>query len=233
MGRSTGLGKRIIEQTFNGLGYEITRIGTGDGYERLSQKYSNYQCLKLHVGCGPRILKGWINIDSTDMIYMPYQMFADKYYPEEIRGDKSDFFTFDITKVGLPLPDNSVDVIFHEDFLEHLNQRDQVIFLAEALRVLKLGGIHRVSTPNLAASMRAHSDFTKGLAGVYYDEWNTWHHQNVMTAAMLEEMSKMVGYSKVIFTEKDKSTSALVPLDNRPWADRPQLDGNIFADLIK
>ena len=50
---------------------------------------------------------------------------------------------------------------------------------------------------------------------------------------MLEEMSKMVGYAKVIFNERDKSTSALVPLEYRPGEDRPKREGHIFADLVK
>ncbi|MCK5605253.1 methyltransferase domain-containing protein [Candidatus Pacearchaeota archaeon] len=244
LGQSEVLIRRIAKQAMNKLGYRISKvepdIGSNlsktnvNGLEELLENYEHYECLKLHFGCGPRILKGWINID---LAYEPYEKYmqclTDKYYAEEIRGDRSDFFAIDITKVGLPLPDNSVDVIFHEDFLEHLNQRDQIIFLAETLRVLKPGGIHRVNTPSLVGSMQDHSDFTKGFAGVYVDEWDRWHHLNVLTPAMLEEMAKMVGYSKVIFNERDESTSTLVPLEYRPGADRPKHDGNIFADLIK
>jgi len=69
------------------------------------------------------------------------------------------FLQIDITKTCLPLADNSVDVIFHEDFLEHLSQRDQILFLAETLRVLKPSGIHHVNTPNLLSSMKANSTF--------------------------------------------------------------------------
>ena len=52
-----------------------------------------------------------------------------------------------ILEAGLPLPDNSVDAIFHEDFSEHLDQKEQILFLAEALRVLKHGLVHRINTP--------------------------------------------------------------------------------------
>ncbi|MEI7513688.1 MAG: methyltransferase domain-containing protein, partial [bacterium] len=105
--------------------------------------------IKLHFGCGPRILKGWINIDLS---FVPYvdklYNYTDKYYPPEIRGTKDDFYAINITEVGLPLPDNSVDVIFHEDFIEHLDQRGQIIFLAETYRTLKPGSVHRVNTPD-------------------------------------------------------------------------------------
>jgi len=231
--------EQAAKRIFRKLGYEVSRINPSlqsglKSFEELAQDYRNHQPLKLHFGCGPRVLKGWVNID---LAYQPYEKyletFTDKYYPPEMRGDRSDFYAFDIAGVGLPLPDNSVDVIFHEDFLEHLNQRDQILFLAETLRVLKPGAVHRVSTPNLLSSMRVHSKFRKGKGGVYVDEWNRWIHLSVLTPAMLEEMARMVGYSSIVFNSRDKSVSNLIPLEYRPLADRPQDDGNIFADLIK
>jgi len=235
--------RKIVKRIISGLGYQISKVEAPsrsntchtnpDGYETLRQHYKDYQYLRLHFGCGPRVLKGWINID---LAYEPSEKYlisyTEKYYPEEIRGDKSDFYALDITKVGLPLPDNSVDVIFHEDFLEHLDQRGQIVFLAETLRVLKPGGVHRVNTPDLLSSMRDHSDFAKGFAGVYVDEWERWHHLSVLTSRVLEEMAIMVGYSKVVFNGRDKSLSKLIPLEYRPGSDRPD-DGNIFVDLIK
>jgi predicted SAM-dependent methyltransferase len=235
--------EQAVQRIFKAFGLRISRImpaadpslqqGLGDA-ERLARDYIHRQPLRLHFGCGPRVLKGWINIDlAYQTCDEQLQRHADKYYPPEMRGDKSDFYALDITKVGLPLPDNSVDVIFHEDFLEHLNQRDQIIFLAETLRILKTGAVHRVNTPNLLCSMEMHSRFRKGKRGVYVDEWNKWIHLNVMTPSMLEEMATMVGYSRVVFGGRDRSTSVLMPLEYRPFTDRPEDHGNIFADLIK
>ena len=219
--------------------YKIVRtadckpLGHGKDIQRL-HKLETKGILKLHFGCGPRVLKGWINIDLSYEPFQNYmQYYTDKYYPESIRGNKSDFFAIDITKTALPLADNSVDVIFHEDFLEHLSQRDQILFLAETLRVLKTSGIHHVNTPNLLSSMKDHSTFSRGFIGVYLDEWKKHNHLNIMTPKMLEEMALMVGYSRVFFTERNKSLSNLIPLEYRPDPrDRPE-GGNIFADLIK
>lgn len=190
--------------------------------------------LKLHFGCGPRILKGWINIDLKYEHFANYmQYYTDEFYPLEIRGGPSDFIAFDVTKCPLPLPDNSVDVVFHEDFIEHLSQKNQALFLAETCRVLKPGAIHRINTPNLLISMRDHADFSRGYDGVYVDEWDKHVHLNVMTPKVLKEMALMVGYSKVIFTGRDQSMSKLIPREYRPDPhDRPE-NGNIFADLIK
>lgn len=235
----------IVKSIFRKLGYDIHKltdrnrdnkllITSVDDFERLKLSYINYSVIKLHIGCGPRIFKGWINIDLS---YEPcdnyLQYYTDKYYPEEIRGDRTDLYAIDVTERGLPLPDNSVDVIFHEDFLEHLSQRDQIVFLAETYRVLKPGGVHRVNTPNLLSSMSEHSDFSKGIDGVYLDEWNKHNHLNVLTPKNLQELALMVGYQEVSFNARNQSRSNLRPLEYRPDPnDRPE-EGNIFADLIK
>lgn len=49
---------------------------------------------------------------------------------------------------GIPYPDNSVDVIFHSNVLEHLDRNIAETFLLEALRVLKPCGIHRIVVPD-------------------------------------------------------------------------------------
>lgn len=202
---------------------------------KIDSLIENNKVIKVHLGCGPRILKDWINIDIT---YAPYdekelKNYLDKHSPKDKMGSANDFLLIDISEYGLPFPDNSVDVIFHEDFLEHISQRDQVAFLSESLRILKPGGIHRVNTPNLMASMRDHSDFSKGMSGVYFAEWDKHKHLNVLTPALLKEMALMVGYVEIIFNKKDGSTSKLIPPEHRPGVDRPESDGNIFADLIK
>jgi predicted SAM-dependent methyltransferase len=206
----------------------------GSDCERLSHYSSSASNIKLHFGCGPRVLKGWINID---LVFEPYenylQYYGEKYYPKELRGGKADFIAIDVTKERLPFVDNTVDVVFHEDFIEHLDQRSQIVFLAEALRVLKPGGIHRVNTPDLHASMLNNSDFSLGSAGVYQDEWSKHGHKNVLTEDILTEMAKMIGYKEVHFTNRDESISSLIPREYRPDLNDRDEDGNIFADLVK
>lgn len=237
--------KKIVKSIFRKLGYEIHSkrdencnnallVARGDDFERLKESCMYYSVIKVHFGCGPRVLKGWINIDLAYEPWHDYlKYYTEKYYPENIRGDQKDFFALDITKKGLPLPDNSVDVIFHEDFLEHLNQRDQFLFLAETFRVLKTGGIHRVNTPNIISSMAKASTFSKGFAGVDTDEWNKWNHLNVLSPKVLEEMADLVGYSKVVFSNRNQSLSRLLPLEYRPDPNDRCENENIFADLIK
>ena len=241
--------KKVIKLLVSKLGYEIKKIDSV--YKNNKEIYNKYQSkychllstinkndknikIKLHFGCGPRVLKGWINID---LAYEPYEnylkYYGEKYYPMELRGSKGEFYIFDIKKEKLPFPDNFVDVIFHEDFIEHLNQKDQIIFLAETRRVLKKGSVCRVNTPNLLKSMEKNSNFNNGFNGVYTTEWDKNNHLNVLTPRIIEEMAYMVGYSNVVFNSRNNSISKLIPLEYRPDLNDREEDGNIFVDLIK
>jgi hypothetical protein len=142
-------------------------------------------------------------------------------------------FLFPWLKTKLPLPDNSVDFIFHQDLFEHLPQMLQFVLLAETRRVLKPGCFHRINTPCIAASMQRKSDFAKGFDGVYTEEWTKHGHVNVITKDILEEMAHIVGYSKVLFNAKNASVAGVDFREYRPGPDRDQVNGNIFADLMK
>ncbi|PWS26415.1 hypothetical protein DHW03_16675 [Pedobacter yonginense] len=236
---------KILKQIENLVGYELVRVEKYpytkykniklNNNLSLSQNHKNINPLKLHFGCGPRVLKNWINIDLAFEPFENYLQHYQHHFNEEVRGTIADFYAIDIITQGLALPDNCVDYIFHEDFFEHLNQRDQFVFLAETFRVMKKGAVQRINTPNISASMRDHSDFKKGKTGVYTQEWNQWHHYNVVSPTILKEMANLVGFSEIIFNNKNESIiKAHLPLEYRPnFEDRPASDSNVFADLIK
>lgn len=174
----------------------------------------------LHLACGWSPVPGFLNIDLAC------------HAPDFARDQPDSYFLLPTAGVRIPLPDSCVDYIFHEDFIEHIGQLDQVIFLAETLRLLKSGGIHRVNTPNLAWTMRSRSNFAAGAEGVYQGE-RQWEHIALFTPAHLEEMARLVGYREVRFTARSAGTSPHAIADRRPYADRCEIEGNIFADLVK
>lgn len=62
---------------------------------------------------------------------------------------------------GIPVPDASVDVLYTSHMLEHVDRYEAGMFLAEAKRVLKIGGVLRVVVPDLrmlVESYIAHGD---------------------------------------------------------------------------
>jgi Methyltransferase domain len=98
---------------YRGLGTRAVRPFSRRQLARLRGR----QPLKLHLGCGWIHKEGWVNLD----------LFA-------TRAD----IAWDL-RLGLPLPDNSVDAIFHEHLLEHLSLRDGFAVTRECHRVLRGG----------------------------------------------------------------------------------------------
>jgi len=131
---------------------------------------SEKEKLKLHIGCGPRVIDGWVNIDKAPTAC------------SEVL----------ITQVPpIPFENESIVAIYSEDFFEHLDQREQLEFLAECLRVLVNGGWCRIVCPDLGFTMRD-SHWEKGQNGVA-DTWH-WGHKLVPTKQYLVEVSTMVGF---------------------------------------
>lgn len=88
--------------------------------------------MKLHLGCGHNLLEGWVNIDGWRIPPKP----------------GCEFIEHDLTK-GIPQPDNSVDLIFTEHFLEHIEREEAVVLLRDCRRALKPGGVMRIVVPDL------------------------------------------------------------------------------------
>lgn len=81
---------------------------------------------------------------------------------------------------GIPRSDESVDVVYHSHVLEHIDRDRADSFMAEVIRVLRPGGLHRIVVPDLellargylnhleavdasVASARDHDDFVAGM----------------------------------------------------------------------
>lgn len=93
---------------------------------REARNLSGRQHLKLHIGCGPKVKKGWINVDLSSQ--------AD--------------ITLDLRE-PFPFADNSCSIIYSEHFLEHLEYPLHAkSFLRESYRVLEPGGVISIGVPD-------------------------------------------------------------------------------------
>src|SRR5450432_493903 len=82
----------------------------------------------LNLGCGDRFIESWINIDFISN--SPYVRQHD-------------------LNTGIPIGDNSVDVVYHSHILEHFTKGKGEQLVKECFRVLKPGGIIRIAVPDL------------------------------------------------------------------------------------
>jgi hypothetical protein len=188
--------------------------------ERVEKLTNAGIAIKIYCGCGPVPRSGFLNLDIA--------MQAPEFYA----SNRDDYFIFPFADEDWGIPGNCIDYIFHEDFIEHIDQTSQYQFLAEALRVLKPDCWHRVNTPNINWTMKTRSDFTKGFSGVYTGE-RKWGHISIFSPTSLEEAAKLVGYRTVTFTPRSRGLSPHCVDDYRPDKDRDEIDGNIYADLRK
>jgi SAM-dependent methyltransferase len=128
--------------------------------------------VKVNVGSGLSVSPGWINVDaSLNLLFSRLPRFvlralysvsgSRQLYSRQQYCDilKKNVFVQHNVEYGLPFPDQSVDFIYSSHLLEHLSPHDARHLLREAHRVLKKGGILRISVPDLE---RAVSRYEQG-----------------------------------------------------------------------
>ena len=134
--------------------YPQDRLPLLNCHQSLQQFKSNKvgENLKLNLGCGSNIKKGWLNID----MFPPAELVLD-------------------LREKLPFANNSCRMIYSEHFLEHLDYPGTAEnFLLEAFRVLQQGGVFSLGVPDTEWPLR---EYRQQIDGGYYDTCKMWRHQ--------------------------------------------------------
>lgn len=164
---------------------------------------------RLNWGCGNWIQEGWINSD--------------------IKGDRGAQLVCDIRQ-GLTLDDDSIDYAVSIHALPEFTITEMVGILAELRRVLKPGGVLRLSVPDLlkgvAAYQRGDRDYflvpdadarALGAKLILQLLWQGYS-KTVFTAEYLEEALLKAGFGEVAhcqFKETKSEWPEIIELDNR------------------
>lgn len=90
---------------------------------------------KLHIGCGKRPLAGWLNADVEPGAGVMLLDAARRF----------------------PLESDTFDFIYSEHMIEHVPYQAGSMMLRECHRVLRPGGVLRISTPDLAFLIRLYA----------------------------------------------------------------------------
>lgn len=103
--------------------------------------------MKLNLGCGDKILEGFVNVDVV-----------------ESRAGKTPDVLCDLHALT-PFEDNSADEIMAIHVVEHFWRWEVVDILKEWLRVLKPGGKMILECPNLVSACQAVLDDVENATG--------------------------------------------------------------------
>jgi len=118
----------------------------------------------------------------------------------------------DITK-KLPLEDNSIDYIFCEEAIEHIDLNDGYSLLKECLRVLKEGGVLRVATPDLdwfATQLNQSVESCHQINEIFYQH----EHRYLYTRKALRHFAEKAGFADFLDSTYKDSRSQLGYLDS-------------------
>lgn len=116
---------------------------------RRASKLHELTELKLHLGCGKRIMPGWVNLDCFAAPGIDFEC---------------DF------RDPLPFADGVATLIYTEHVLEHLEELDAMMLLRECHRVMRPGAKIRLGVPDLEIFIHAYINrdeaFFKHASGI-------------------------------------------------------------------
>ena len=150
-----GLERRLLAllSALDGLRGDVHRVRDARLRRQLAplQRKPDSPPFRLHIGCGPGLLDGWVNIDVA---------------PAPL--------ALNILR-GLPFPDASAQFAFVSHALEHLFfPRDVMPFLADVRRVLRPGGTVRLIVPDVSLAIEAYEAPDTKFFDSRRETWSWW-----------------------------------------------------------
>jgi predicted SAM-dependent methyltransferase len=185
--------------------------------------------VKVNLGCGMEVRSGWYNIDTNPTALLGSKKFtfinrilynisgaSSNYTFEKFDSiiKNAGLHFYDLRR-GVPFKDNSVDVIYHSHFLEHLSKQDGENFLKECYRVLKPNGLMRVVMPDLelVIEMYKRGDGEKMLESYFFIPYyyNFSGHKYMYDFKIIKNKLEGIGFKEII---KQTHSSGILPNTN-------------------
>jgi|2_EtaG_2_1085320.scaffolds.fasta_scaffold90960_1 predicted SAM-dependent methyltransferase len=143
--------------------------------------------IKLHLGCSDRYLPGYIHVDIDNKPHIDYP-------------------NVDVRNLKI-FPDDSVDVIYNCGIFEYFDREEVPEILKEWRRVLKVGGVLRISVPDFESIIEVYSQNGKdldgeGILGPLYGRWGVTLPNNTRTFLYHKTVYDYISLSKVLSCAK-------------------------------
>lgn len=161
----------------------------------------------LNLGCGTRTSPRMVNIDFS--IYQRIRTSpASKviaavalhgYRREQFNAMHDNVVVHDLRK-GIPAESDSVDAVYHSHVMEHIDRDAVPGFLAEIVRVLRPGGVHRIVVPDLERLARSylaslesgHADHDKAVESIFLQCVRREAHGTSLQAPMRRRLENLI-----------------------------------------
>lgn len=222
---------RLIRQVIEGTNAVIGKLRRN----RTIVPAGRLDTVKINLGCGLAIAPGWINIDGSfnalisdlprALHRVAYRLSgANRYYTEQeyCRLLSENVFVHHDLAYGIPFADASVDYAFTSHFVEHLSHSDAQNLLRECHRVLKPGGVLRVSVPDLEYAMALYGAGAKEqmlTAYFFVDDDGSGYarHKYMYDFDLMKNELLLAGFAQVTrCAYQQGAVPDLHILDNRP-----------------
>lgn len=220
--------KRIA--TSNDVFYRLYELYSFSCHRSIIQK-SKQGNLRLHLGCGTKLLEGWIHLDSS-----PYL--------------SSEILTAQLPRGLKYFDEMSIQFIYASHILEHIEYPDKTNeFATECYRILQPGGVLRVVVPAIQniieAYVRDDRDFfaiqaqihpkhcTTKLEHLMYALQQDGEHKYGYDFETMRKLLEKAGFTRV--TQSDFNLSEFIELciDYSNTKDNYGNYLSLFVDAIK
>ena len=204
---------KALRWAYQPIKYSKQRVQEWSSLPSRNQTLANYLRRRgfkgLHIGCGSLRYSGWMN---TDLVGTPGIDFA-----------------LDVEK-PLPIANGVLDAIYGSEVIEHIQRETAKRFLHQAYRVLKPGGVLRLTTPDLKAVCEIYMGINDQTSledqkstwlehEFSPDYWiNTffrgWGHQWIWDFESLTELIRSSGFDRVERVQPQVTKSGMSELEN-------------------
>jgi predicted SAM-dependent methyltransferase len=123
------------------------------------QDFTMTRLIGINVGCGQTPTRDWINCDNSLSIVCARIPFlvpvlerigaSNNPTAQFIRFARDNEIKYANATKRIPLDTGTAHIVYSSHMLEHLDRQEARLFLAEAMRVLRPGGVLRLAVPDI------------------------------------------------------------------------------------